>query len=405
MAGNGLRKEVRRRLYDFAGNVARGVSDSRRQRFILQMIVGLVIGGHVHLTKIARAIGSGVNSVHTDEKRLSRHLDSQHWSMQPVMDGLLNDSAAMVGEESLIAADLTDIAKYYARHLEGLGRVRDASDPEKRTAPGYMLFEAYVRVCRWQLFPLLIEPLRTYSGAPTSENAEILAHFGRIHEATGHQGTWVLDRGFDRRELMVPMLRMEMAWIVRQRGDRYIVTLGGRRLLVDDRAAEIFQQKRPARWPAGDWTYVETVRLPEAPDQELLLVLSWRNAEAAPLMLLVSPQARKAGRNGTWFVRAFRRRWGVEDATWGIKQRFHLEEFLVQSWRSIRRLIYLVAIAFYWLNLWGQDRFTSLRNAFINHPWRLPKKVTYLFDWLATQISRFLHPKPKILPTGYFDTG
>ena len=122
-------------------------------------------------------------------------------------------------------------------------------------------------------------------------------------------------------------------------------------------------------------------------------------------MLLVSPQARKAGRNGTWFVRAFRRRWGVEDTTWGIKQRFHLEDFLVQSWRSIRRLIYLVAIAFYWLNLWGQDRFTSLRNAFINHPWRLPKKVTYLFDWLATQISRFLHPKPKLLPTGCFNTG
>jgi hypothetical protein len=369
------------------------------------MIVGLVIAGHVHLTKIARAIGSGVNNVHADEKRLSRHLDSEHWSMRPVIDGLLNDSAAMVGEESLIVADLTDIAKYYARHLEGLGRVRDASDPEKRTAPGYMLFEAHVRVRRWQLFPLLIEPLRTYSGAPTSENAEILAHFGRIHEATGRRGTWVLDRGFDRRELMVPMLRMEMAWIVRQRGDRYIVTLGGRRLLVADRAAEIFQQKRPARWPAGDWTYVETVRLPEAPDQELLLVLSWRNAEAAPLMLLVSSQARKPRRTGAWFVKAFRRRWGVEDATWGIKQRFHLEEFLVHSWRSIRRLIYLVAISFYWLNLWGKDSYTPLRDAFINHPWRLPKKATYLFDWLATQISRFLHPKPKILPTGYFNTG
>ena len=37
--------------------------------------------------------------------------------------------------------------------------------------------------------------------------------------------------------------------------------------------------------------------------------------------------------------------------------------------------------------------------------WRLPKKATYLFDWLATQISRFLHPKPKILPIGYFNTG
>jgi hypothetical protein len=405
MAGNGLRKEVRRRLYGFAGRVARGVPDGRRRRFILEMIVGLVIAGHVHLTKIARAIGSGVNRVHADEKRLSRHLDSEHWTMRPVMDGLLNDSAAMVGKESLIVADLTDIAKYYARHLEGLGRVRDASDPEKRTAPGYMLFEAYVRVRRWQLFPLVIEPLRTYSGAPTGENDEIFAYFARIHEATQYQGTWVLDRGFDRRELMVPMLRVGMAWIVRQRGDRHILTTGGRQLSVEDRAAEIYQQKRPSRWPVGGWTYTESVRFPEAPDQELLLVLSWRIPDTAPLMLLVSPQARTPGRNGAWFVKAYRRRWGVEDATWGIKQRFHLEDFLVRSWRSIRRLICLVAVAFFWLNLWGKDSYASLHNAFINHPWRLPKKVTYVFDWLATQISRFLHPKPKILPTGYFNTG
>jgi len=141
--------------------------------------------------------------------------------MQPVRDGLLNNSAAMVGQESLIAADLTDIAKYYARHLEGLGRVRDGSDPEKRTAPGYMFFEAYVRVRCWRL------------------------------------------------DLF---------------GDRPIAGIAEPRTVVG---------------------------------------VSWRNAEAAPLMLLVSPQARKAGRNGTWFVRAFRRRWGVEDATWGIKQRFH----------------------------------------------------------------------------------
>jgi hypothetical protein len=101
----------------------------------------------------------------------------------------------------------------------------------------------------------------------------------------------------------------------------------------------------------------------------------------------------------------FRRRWGAEDATWGIRQRFHLEDFLVQSWRSIRRLIYLAAIAFDWLNLWDKESYTSLRDAFINHPWRLPKDVTYLFDRLATQISRFLHPKSKIPSLGYFNTG
>ena len=111
--------------------------------------------------------------------------------------------------------------------------------------------------------------------------------------------------------------------------------------------------------------------LPEAPEHESLLVLFWREPGCCPLMLLVSPQARRPGRTGVWFVRAFRRRWGVEDATWGIKQRFHLEQFLVRSWRSIRRLIYLVALAFFWLNLWGQDRYKSLRDAFLSHPWRL----------------------------------
>jgi hypothetical protein len=405
MAGNGLRKEVRRRLYAFGGRVARWVRDSRRQRFVQEMIVGLVIGGHVHLTKVARALGSGVTNVHAVEKRLSRHLDSEHWSMQPVIDGLLGWSAEMVGEDSLIVADLTDVAKYYARSLQGLGRVRDASDPDKRTAPGYMLFEAYVRVRRWQLFPLAIEPLATYSGAPTSENDEILRHFRRIHTATKGRGTWVLDRGFDRRELLLPMLAAKMAFVVRQRGDRHVWTADAQLMSIQQRATQVYQQQRPKRWPRGEWTFTETVLLPEAPEHEFLLVLSWKFPDSSPLMLLVSPKARRPGRTGARFVRTFGRRWGVEDATWGIKQRFHLEQFLVRSWRSIRRLIYLVALAFFWLNLWGEDRYEALRHAFVCHPWRLPKKVTYLFDWLATQISRFLHPRPKITPLGYFDTG
>jgi hypothetical protein len=93
--------------------------------------------------------------------------------------------------------------------------------------------------------------------------------------------------------------------------------------------------------------------------------------DSSLLTLLVSPQARRAGRTGAWFVRAYRRRWGVgvEDATWGIKQRFYLEYSLVCSWRSIRRLICLVALAFFWLNLRGEDPYQTLRSVFLRHPW------------------------------------
>jgi hypothetical protein len=401
MATESFTKQARRALYAFANKVASRVSDSRRRRFVREMVTGIVIANHVHLTRIARAVGKGDNKVHAHEKRLSRNLDSPHWNMQPMVDGLMQQSATMVDDDSLIVADLTDVSKYYARKMEGLGKVRDASDPDKRFAPGYMLFEAYVRVRRWQLFPLVIEPLKTYAGAPTSENEEILGHLLRIHRQTGGRGTWVMDRGADRQELMVPLMRHRVAFVIRQRGDRLVTTPGGRTLLMQELAGELFVKAETWPWPRKGLVVCCPVRLPQAPQHELLLVAYWRTAGSAPLLLLVSPAARAAGRNGFWFVRAYFRRWGVEDATRGIKQRFHLEQFLVRSWRSIRRLICLVAISFFWLNLWGEPRFDSLRNALLGHPWRIPKEVTFLFNWIASQIREILHPRPKLT----IDTG
>jgi len=396
MAGISLTTTIRRRLYSFARSIARAFSDSRRQRFVSEMVAGLTVAGHVHLTAVARANSGGAGNIHAAEKRLSRHLASEHWDASPLADDLLRRSAAMVGDNTLIVADTTDLAKYYAKHLEGLGRVHDGSDPDKRTAPGYCVFETYARVGRWQLFPLLVEPLKVYAGAPTGENAEILGHVLRVHEATGGKGTWVMDRGFDRRELFGPLVRNGVAFVVRQRGDRMVRTADGRQLTVDALAAEQVCP-RPRRWPKGGVAVTVEVWLPEVAEAPFLLVVGWRYPHSErPLLLLVSPAARRPRRTGRWFVKAYLRRWGVEDATRGIKQHFTLEQFLVRSWMSIRRLLWLVAWAFWWLNRWGEDEFESLRAALLRHPWRLPKQVTYLFDWIARMIHALLHPQPRL---------
>ena len=75
-----------------------------------------------------------------------------------------------------------------------------------------------------------------------------------------------------------------------------------------------------------------------------------------------------------------------------MKQQFELEPFLVRSWRSIRRLLWLVAWAFWWLNLWDGEEFRAFREQLMNHPWRLRKPVTDLFNWIATMLRRLLHP-------------
>lgn len=397
MAGPALTTAIRSRLSTFAAGVARPFTDSRRHRFVTQMITGLVAGGHVHLTAIARATHRGDANVHGTEKRLSRNLASTHWNTAPLGNELLRRSATLVTADTLIPADTTDLAKYYARHLEGLGRVHDGSDPDGRIAPGYCIFQAFVRVGRWQLFPLLVEPLKVYAGAATSENAELLTHVLRVHEAVQRKGTWVLDCGFDRRELYEPLVRHAVAFVVRQRGDRTVRTADGRDVVVDSLVAE-HPCPRPRRWPHGGVTTTIEVWLPEVGPDPFLLVIGWRVPDSErPLVLLVSPRARRSGRTGKWYVRAYHKRWGIEDAIRGIKQHFALESFLVRTWVAIRRLLVLVAWAFWWLNLWGEEPFTRLRAALMDHPWRLRKVVTYLFDWIATLLRELLHPHPKLL--------
>jgi hypothetical protein len=388
---------ARQRLYTFARQLATPFTDSRRQRFLTDMIPGLIIANHVHLSKIARASGHGLEDVHVAEKRLRRHLGSEHWDMSPLADRLLQVSAAKVGEDSLIVADLTDLAKYYAQKLEGLGRIHDGSEPDKRLAPGYALFEAYVRVRRWQLFPLRIEPLKTYAGAPTSENAEILTHVQAIHRAAGGKGTWILDRGFDRRNLFTPLVADNLAFVARLVGDRHVCPGDGHSRAVTVLAEEMKPRRWPRPWPRRGFTACCEVRLPEVSVEAFVLVVHWRwPGSERPLLLLVSPRARRPRRTGRWFVKAYRRRWGVEDGTRGIKQQFALESFLVRSWRSIGRLLCLVSWAFWWLNLWGEESFGRMREALLQHPWRLPKGIIYLFDWIAQMLHELLHPRPKI---------
>src|SRR5215212_9967418 len=127
MAASPVPKEIRRRLYTFARRLARPFSDSRRRAFLEDIIPGMLISGHVHLTKVARAISPGDADIHGVEKRLSRHLGSEHWDMSPLAEELLASSAGTVTDDTLLTADLSDLNKQYARKLEGLGRVHDGS--------------------------------------------------------------------------------------------------------------------------------------------------------------------------------------------------------------------------------------------------------------------------------------
>ena len=87
-------------------------------------------------------------------------------------------------------------------------------------------------------------------------------------------------------------------------GDRHVQTAGGQTLAVTALAEQLRPAPWPRPWPRGGYAVSYPVWLPEVSEPEFLLVGGWRWPGSRPLLLLVSPQARRPGRTARWFVKA-----------------------------------------------------------------------------------------------------
>jgi hypothetical protein len=101
---------IRRRLSTFARGVASPFTASRRRGFVTDRLSGVVAAGHVHLSAIARGVSRGAGNIHAVEKRLSRHLGSEHGDASPLAAELPRRPAALVTEDTRLVADTTDLA-------------------------------------------------------------------------------------------------------------------------------------------------------------------------------------------------------------------------------------------------------------------------------------------------------
>ncbi len=253
----------------------------------------------------------------------------------------------------MVAVDTVDVVKQWGRRMEGLGLVKDHSDPQEPVRRGYMLAQANALVGR-RLVPLDVRLLKAYAGRGDSENRELLAALRAVNallRGAKKSVVFVLDRGFDRREILEPLLREDIGFVVRLAKTRHVVLEDGRRVSVSELMERCRQQYRGV----ADRTWTFEVRLPGLEEYPCLLVVYIDPKRDEPLCVLVSPAARRRGRTGRYWVRRYLKRWSAEDCARGLKQCFELEKFLVRSWQAIEALQWLCAIAFFWLNLYGEE--------------------------------------------------
>ena len=235
--------------------------------------------------------------------------------------------------------------------MEYLADVYDGS--EKTIGKGYWMMEVIAAETGERDMTPLYQSLYSQE-APgfESENTEILNAIDAVARHTGKKGTWVIDRGGDRRKLLEPMLKDERDFIIRMRGDRHVVFRGKLRSMLD--------VARGCRLPYADRIVKEVkgkekvyhveygfrrVRLPWHPEPLYLLVVTGFGAQ--PLMLLTTLELKKKRLLLWWVLESYLTRWRIEETIRFIKQSYRLEAIRVLTYERLRNMMGLGLAAVY----------------------------------------------------------
>ena len=338
---------------------ALGVREIQRGLF-RAVLLGLLRDPSPYVADIARGLGEEFGrSFWAREHRLLRLLASPklHLSwVKAAYHRLLRHALPAAGWIFLFA-DLSDIAKRYARVLPGLDWVRDGSDhpppgEKKRIVRGYWLNEVYVELDTGRVAPVVFDLYSLSSGETLSQTHMLLGGMEEAFALAGPRGVWVADRGFDNREVLEALLARGRHFIIRvQVGSNsrsLLLEPGGPRSTVEAILHHlpldpVLYNHRVLPRP-GSLGWVK-VRLPDFPDKVLTLVVAHMRGHAEPMAVLTTlPVLDQASARRV--VAAYLRRWGgAEDPIRFLKQTFDLEKFLLGTPQAMRVWVFLIGMA------------------------------------------------------------
>lgn len=183
-------------------------------QFLKESVLGIMKSKSVILRRIAMELQEDISLKKTC-KRLRNHL--QKGMMWKKITKRHNKSVKhKICKNDYAVLDVSDIQKAYAQEMEGLDEVRDGDT--KDTGTGYWMMNV-LRISRngHKITPLY-NKVYSFEKGTISENTEILSAFGSVEETTNKDLIKIVDRGGDRKKLIVPFLRNNDKFIIRLNG-------------------------------------------------------------------------------------------------------------------------------------------------------------------------------------------
>ncbi len=374
------------------------------QKFILDMIYGLLAGQSCFLTDIARKLNENIALDKTIE-RLSRNLMKLE-STELLIENYFREVERHFDDQTILIVDDSDISKRYSEKLEGLCKVRDGSTGE--IVDGYWFAGVSALSARHkQPIPVYSHVYSSAEEGYISNNAETLKSFEFMSAHFPKENIRALDRGYDAGYVFDYFIPREENFIVRM-NDRNVFH-GGKKTLLS-KLARRYKGKYLLRFEARDGKKADCkisivpVSLPDYPDVALNLIVC-NGLGKEPLLLLTNLNS-DDNRLCVTITKVYLMRWRIEEYYRFKKYSFGYEKFLVRSLKSIRNLDMLLSFAIGYIGILSEKLDESLEVVLIveasKRLYGLSKFTFYaiadglreIFGKLYSGISAFFIRKP-----------
>ena len=337
-----LGSNLKRDIFRFCEKISKGFYRPL-QKFILDMIYGLVSGQSCYLTEIARKLKEKT-ALHKIVGRLSRNLMNFD-DADILAENYFNAVKKNFDDNTILIVDDSDVSKPCSLKLEGLCKVRDGSTGE--IADGYWVAGVSALTAEHkQPIPVYSRVYSSLEEGYVSNNAETVKSFEFMSSHFPKTTIRALDRGYDAGYVFDYFIPKEEAFIVRM-NDRNILYKGEKMSL--KKLARRFKGKYSLKFEAKDGKKanckisIVPVSLPDYPDKQLNLVVC-NGLGKEPLMLLTNLDSND-NRLCVTVTKVYLMRWRIEEYYKFKKQGFGFEKFLVRSLKSIRNLDLMLTIA------------------------------------------------------------
>jgi len=339
-------------------NLTEGIGPQGR-RLVLEFVLGVIRGGSVVLSEIARQLHPTKAGFEACLERLSRGLARSRTRIGEVAERYLRRAGRHTWSGyDVIAVDLTDLAKRWARRMPYLCQVRDASERrrQRRTVVerGWWLVEVVATAFDHRTLPLHCHPFSSVHPDFVSQNDEIRKAIARVSRWVSPDALWVADRGFDGNTIFALFAALQVRrWLVRLRSNRHVRLAGHTRsqwLWTLARAIAKNHVARPYVSRDGRLVRIEerfgycTVQLERDGDHHTLLAVDRADGEGTPMILLTRDRPRNAA-EAAHLVEAYYRRWAAEDQARADKQLMQIENVRVLTWQRLVNVCALTVVA------------------------------------------------------------